>query len=287
MLETSARLLAPAVPAPGAAGLAGPRPRRAAGSQRPHGAQRRRPPALARLPGAGHHRGRPGATAWGPGRPCPRCCWTTTRRWPSPSGCARPPGAAWPGSRRPPCAPWPSWRRCSPPACAAASPPCRRTTVPVPDDGPTVDPAVLTPLAGACRDQRAAALRLPDATPAAARRRSVEPHRLVSWARRWYLVAWDAGARDWRTFRVDRLRPLLPVGPRFVPRAAAGGGPGRLRLPGRGRRRLGLPGAGAAPRPGRRLSERLWPVYGVLEPPATSAPATLTSARRRSPLWRC
>ncbi|MCK0112846.1 YafY family transcriptional regulator [Ornithinimicrobium sp. F0845] len=48
--------------------------------------------------------------------------------------------------------------------------------------------------------------------------RRVEPHRLVSWGRRWYLVAWDLERDDWRTFRVDRLTPRVPTGPRFTPR---------------------------------------------------------------------
>ena len=37
-------------------------------------------------------------------------------------------------------------------------------------------------------------------------------------AGRWYLVAWDTDRDDWRTFRVDRLRPYLPLGGRFTPR---------------------------------------------------------------------
>ncbi len=48
--------------------------------------------------------------------------------------------------------------------------------------------------------------------------RSVEPHRLVAWGRRWYLVAWDNGREGWRTFRVDRMRLKTPNGPRFTPR---------------------------------------------------------------------
>jgi predicted DNA-binding transcriptional regulator YafY len=40
----------------------------------------------------------------------------------------------------------------------------------------------------------------------------------VHGGRRWYLVAWDLDRADWRTFRVDRLRPRLPTGPRFAPR---------------------------------------------------------------------
>ncbi|HET6712032.1 WYL domain-containing protein, partial [Amycolatopsis sp.] len=49
-------------------------------------------------------------------------------------------------------------------------------------------------------------------------RRDVEPHRLVHWGRRWYLVAWDPARDDWRTFRVDRMTPKVPTGPRFTPR---------------------------------------------------------------------
>ncbi len=36
--------------------------------------------------------------------------------------------------------------------------------------------------------------------------------------RRWYLIAFDTDRQGWRTFRVDRLRPRIPTGPRFVPR---------------------------------------------------------------------
>lgn len=48
--------------------------------------------------------------------------------------------------------------------------------------------------------------------------RRAEPHRLVSWGRRWYAVAWDLDRGDWRTFRLDRLLPKTPLGPRFAPR---------------------------------------------------------------------
>jgi predicted DNA-binding transcriptional regulator YafY len=36
--------------------------------------------------------------------------------------------------------------------------------------------------------------------------------------RRWYLVAWDLGRDDWRTFRMDRMKLRTPTGPRFAPR---------------------------------------------------------------------
>jgi predicted DNA-binding transcriptional regulator YafY len=47
----------------------------------------------------------------------------------------------------------------------------------------------------------------------------VEPYRLVNDRRRWYLVAWDLDRDAWRTFRVDRIEPRMPAGPRFTPRA--------------------------------------------------------------------
>ncbi|MGW4203662.1 helix-turn-helix transcriptional regulator [Streptomyces sp. NPDC004726] len=53
--------------------------------------------------------------------------------------------------------------------------------------------------------------------------RRVQPHHLVTWRDRWYLVAWDLDREDWRTFRVDRIRPRTPTGPRFAPRVLPGG----------------------------------------------------------------
>lgn len=92
-------------------------------------------------------------------------------------------------------------------------------TVPVPRDseGPAVDAEVLTTLAGVCRDHER--LRFDYLSHSgSATRRTVEPHRLVNWGRRWYLLAWDVERADWRTFRVDRLTPRVPTGPRFTPR---------------------------------------------------------------------
>ncbi|MFJ5831345.1 helix-turn-helix transcriptional regulator [Streptomyces sp. NPDC093089] len=80
-----------------------------------------------------------------------------------------------------------------------------------------VDPAVLTELANACRDGERLRFAYRD-HGGAATRRTVEPHRLVCTERRWYLVAWDVDRDDWRTFRVDRVEPTPPHGPRFPPR---------------------------------------------------------------------
>ncbi|AEE45372.1 helix-turn-helix transcriptional regulator [Cellulomonas fimi] len=53
--------------------------------------------------------------------------------------------------------------------------------------------------------------------------RRAEPHHLVTWGGRWYLVGWDLDRADWRTFRVDRMTPRTPTGPRFTPRELPGG----------------------------------------------------------------
>jgi predicted DNA-binding transcriptional regulator YafY len=91
------------------------------------------------------------------------------------------------------------------------------STLPAPWQGPRVDPDVLTVIATASRDHER--LRFDYRTHSgAASRRSVEPYRLVNDRRRWYLVAWDLDRDDWRTFRVDRVEPRTPTGPRFTPR---------------------------------------------------------------------
>ncbi|HEX3649834.1 MAG TPA: WYL domain-containing protein, partial [Pseudonocardiaceae bacterium] len=90
------------------------------------------------------------------------------------------------------------------------------------DGGPTVDPDVLTALANACRDHERLRLDYRDHHDTTSRR-TVEPHQLVNWGRRWYLVAWDVDRAAWRTFRVDRLTPRVPTGPRFPPREPPGG----------------------------------------------------------------
>ncbi|MCQ4083261.1 YafY family transcriptional regulator [Streptomyces sp. RB6PN25] len=80
-----------------------------------------------------------------------------------------------------------------------------------------VSQEVLTVIGVACRDHERLRFEYRDHSGAASRR-VVEPHRLVQHARRWYLLAWDTDRDDWRTFRVDRITPRQPTGPRFVPR---------------------------------------------------------------------
>jgi predicted DNA-binding transcriptional regulator YafY len=90
-------------------------------------------------------------------------------------------------------------------------------TVAAPAGGPTVDPQHLMTIAAACRD--AERLRFAyRSREGADTRREVEPHALVNRGRRWYLVAFDRGRDDWRTFRVDRLRRPAAAGGRCAPR---------------------------------------------------------------------
>lgn len=63
----------------------------------------------------------------------------------------------------------------------------------------------------------------PDVPGVVAPARRAEPHHVVVRDRRWYLVAWDLDRADWRTFRLDRLSPRAPTGPRFTPREVPGG----------------------------------------------------------------
>lgn len=85
-----------------------------------------------------------------------------------------------------------------------------------------VESEALSMLAGACRDREEVRFhyRRHDGAEGL---RLVQPHQLVTSGRRWYLVGWDKGRDDWRTFRLDRLRGVRAVGRRFVPRAIPGG----------------------------------------------------------------
>jgi predicted DNA-binding transcriptional regulator YafY len=56
--------------------------------------------------------------------------------------------------------------------------------------------------------------------------RRAEPYRLVATNRLWYLVAYDLDRRDWRTFRVDRVKQVRSTGHTFEPREHPD--PGRL-----------------------------------------------------------
>ncbi|CAM5419994.1 Transcriptional regulator OS=Streptomyces alboniger OX=132473 GN=CP975_14760 PE=4 SV=1 [Streptomyces alboniger] len=84
-------------------------------------------------------------------------------------------------------------------------------------DGASIAPETLIVMAStvAGRERLRFAYRARDGADS---RRVVEPYRLVSTGRRWYLVAYDLDRGDWRTFRVDRVSSPLATGARFAPR---------------------------------------------------------------------
>lgn len=78
-----------------------------------------------------------------------------------------------------------------------------------------VDPAVLEAVSAAVRDRHVLRFDYGDRDRPA---RRTEPHAVVAREGRWYLLAWDLEADDWRTFRLDRMTPRIPTGPVFTPR---------------------------------------------------------------------
>jgi len=81
----------------------------------------------------------------------------------------------------------------------------------------TVDTTALTDLARLARERFTVRFEYSDRR-AETTRRHVEPYRIVNAGHRWYLVAWDLDRGDWRTFRVDRMKPGASAGIRFSPR---------------------------------------------------------------------
>ncbi|MGW9198026.1 helix-turn-helix transcriptional regulator [Micromonospora chersina] len=153
-------------------------------------------------------------------------------------------------------------------------------TVRVPHDqpGPTVDAETLSVLGAACRDRerlRFDYVRHDGTTD----RRDVEPYRLVNWGRRWYLMAFDPARDDWRTFRVDRISPRAPTGPRFAARDLPGDVVDRVRH--------GVSSAAWRHRatirvhaPAEVVADRINPAVGTVEPVGDAACLLHTGADR-------
>jgi predicted DNA-binding transcriptional regulator YafY len=95
--------------------------------------------------------------------------------------------------------------------------------LPLSNAGPTVDAETLAMIAGACRDYERLRFSY-NSRDGVSSTREVEPHRLVHTGRRWYLAAWDLSRNDWRTFRVDRIKPRIEIAQRFSPRKPPEGG---------------------------------------------------------------
>ncbi len=139
----------------------------------------------------------------------------------------------------------------------------RTAVVSVPTGGPAVDPQALGEIAGAVRDRTGLRLGY-TASDGTASTRTVEPYRLVHTGRRWYLLAYDTGRDDWRTFRVDRLRLRTPGGPRFVPREVPGGDAVAHVLRGVGSTAWSHPARIRLHAPVAVVAERLSPAAGLL-----------------------
>ncbi len=96
-------------------------------------------------------------------------------------------------------------------------------------DGPTVDPVVLAAVASASAEGQRLRFGYVSADGVRSRRR-VEPGRLITAGRRWYLVGYDNDQDDWRTFRVDRITEPVPTGQRFTARLPAGVDPAQFAM---------------------------------------------------------
>jgi predicted DNA-binding transcriptional regulator YafY len=82
-----------------------------------------------------------------------------------------------------------------------------------------VDPETLMTLARACRDREHVDLEY-TALDGAVTHRRLEPYRLVTTGRRWYLLAYDRDRQDWRSLRLDRMRDVTARGTTFLAREA-------------------------------------------------------------------
>jgi predicted DNA-binding transcriptional regulator YafY len=94
--------------------------------------------------------------------------------------------------------------------------------VPLVPETPSVSPRDVTTVARACRDRERLHFDYRNRDRQATRR-SVDPHSLVLFQYRWYLVAWDIDRNDWRTFRLDRLGAIEGRGLIVPPRELPGG----------------------------------------------------------------
>lgn len=89
------------------------------------------------------------------------------------------------------------------------------------DPRPRADSLALLAVAQTCQDRARISFGYTSADGRQAQRHA-EPHSLVLLGQCWYLVAWDLDRQDWRTFRIDRMRPPQRAGGHFAPRPVPG-----------------------------------------------------------------
>ncbi|KNY06463.1 helix-turn-helix transcriptional regulator [Microbacterium sp. GCS4] len=82
---------------------------------------------------------------------------------------------------------------------------------------PEVDAGTLQAIATAIRNQEWLRFDYADAAVL------IEPYRLLTWHRRWYLVGRDPQSEEWTTFRVDWMGLRMPTRRRFAPQPLPGG----------------------------------------------------------------
>lgn len=104
-------------------------------------------------------------------------------------------------------------------AATASGPENTGSNVPDPD----VDAALLTELSTAIRDHHQVRFWYRPRGDEPEQPVQVEPYRLVSWQRRWFLVGRDPRSGAWTPYRVDWLQLRTPGGPRFTPAGLPGG----------------------------------------------------------------
>lgn len=96
----------------------------------------------------------------------------------------------------------------------------RATVEAAPQSAPAVDPEALAALGLAAARHELVTFDYTGRTGRVSRRR-VEPYRQVHLHLRWYLLAWDIGRADWRSFRLDRMSGIaattVPFDPRPLP----------------------------------------------------------------------
>lgn len=78
------------------------------------------------------------------------------------------------------------------------------------------DPKVLVVVTTACRDHERVRMTYVDRSGGETER-TVTPWRVVNAVGRWYVVAFDLGRGEWRTFRLDRINDVQPTGHRQAP----------------------------------------------------------------------
>ena len=149
---------------------------------------------------------------------------------------------------------------------------CRNDRRPDPKD----QRSVLTELARLARERFIVRFDYSDRRQAATQRRA-EPYRIVNAGQRWYLVAWDLDRADWRTFRVDRMRPGISAGMRFTSRPLTDADAEALVARGIPPEARKFQARVIVHLPAERLAERVGPWIGTVEPlddePASSSRA--------------